>query len=48
VAIDSSISSQEVSTPLGCLKIAIDIGDAKKVDAYQKYKGLNDLNLPKR
>jgi len=48
VAIDSSISSQDVSNPLAYLKIAIDTGDTKKVEAYQKYKGLNDLNLPKR
>lgn len=48
VAIDSSISSQDVDQAAGPLKIAIDTGDAKKVEAYQKYKGLNDLNLPKR
>jgi TonB family protein len=48
VAISSSISSQEIDQASGPLKIAIDTGDAKKVEAYQKYKGLNDLNLPKQ
>ncbi len=44
----SSISSQEIEQFSGPLKIAIDTGDAQKVGAYQKYKGLNDLNLPRR
>ena len=48
VGIDSSISSQDVDQASGPLKIAIDTGDVKKVEAYQKYKGLNDLNLPKK
>ena len=45
---DSSISSEEIDQVSGPLKAAIDSGDAKKVEAYQKFKGLNDLNLPKR
>ncbi|MFC5865374.1 hypothetical protein ACFPT7_23925 [Acidicapsa dinghuensis] len=48
IAIDSGISSQDVTKTAAPLKIAVDTGDAKKVEAYQKYKGLNDLNLPKR
>jgi hypothetical protein len=48
VTIDSSISSGDIDQASGPLKIAIDTGDAKKVEAYQKFKGLNDLNLPKR
>ena len=48
VTLDSSISSPEVDQVSGPLKIAVDTGDAKKVETYQKYKGLNDLNLPKR
>lgn len=48
VTIDSSISSEDIDQASGPLKIAIDTGDVKKVEAYQKYKGLNDLNLPKR
>jgi hypothetical protein len=48
VAIDSTISSQDIDEVSGPLKIAVDTGDAKKVAAYQKYKSLNDLNLPKR
>ena len=48
VAIDSTISSQDIDEISGPIKIAVDTGDAKKVAAYQKYKGLNDLNLPKR
>lgn len=48
VAIDSTISSQEIDQVSGPLKMAVDTGDASKVSAYQKYKGLNDLNLPKR
>jgi hypothetical protein len=48
VTIDSSISSGDIDQASGPLKIAIDTGDATKVEAYQKFKGLNDLNLPKR
>jgi hypothetical protein len=48
VGIDSTTSSQDIDEISGPLKIAVDTGDAKKVAAYQKYKGLNDLNLPKR
>jgi hypothetical protein len=48
VAVDSTSSSQDIDQVSGPLKIAVDTGDAKKVAAYQKYKGLNDLNLPKR
>jgi hypothetical protein len=48
VTIDSSISSEDIDQASAPFKIAIDTGDAKKVEAYQKYKGLNDLNLPKR
>jgi hypothetical protein len=48
VGIDSTASSQDIDEISGPLKIAVDTGDAKKVAAYQKYKGLNDLNLPKR
>jgi len=48
VTIDSSISSQDVDQASAPLKIAIDTGNAKKVEAYQKYKRLNDLNVPKR
>jgi hypothetical protein len=48
VAIDSGISSQDVAKSTAPLKIAADTGDARKVEAYQKYKGLSDLNLPKR
>ena len=48
VTIDSSISSADIDQASAPFKIAIDTGDAKKVEAYQKYKGLNDLNLPKR
>ena len=44
----SSISSQDAAKSAAPLKIAIDTGDARKVEAYQKYKGLNDLNLSKR
>jgi len=48
VAIDSTITSEDLNHISGPLKIAVDTGDARKVEAYQKYKGLNDLNLPKR
>ncbi len=48
VTVDSGASADEVDQFSGPLKLAIDTGDAKKVEAYQKYKGLNDLNLPKR
>jgi hypothetical protein len=48
VAVDSSATSQEIDQLSGPFKVAIDTGDAKKVEAYQKYKGLTDLNLPKR
>jgi hypothetical protein len=48
VAIASTISSQDIDAVSGPIKIAVDTGDAKKVAAYQKYKGINDLNLPKR
>jgi hypothetical protein len=48
VAIDSGISSTDASTAAAPLKIAIDSGDAAKVKAYQKYKGLNEAGLPKR
>jgi hypothetical protein len=48
VAVGSSISSSDAAKAAAPLKIAIDTGDAKQVKAYQKYKGLNDLNLPKR
>jgi hypothetical protein len=48
VGIDGTTSSQAIDEIFGPLKIAVDTGDAKKVAAYQKYKGLNDLNLPKR
>lgn len=48
VAMRSGISSQDATTAAAPLKIAIDTGDAKKLQAYQKYKGLSDLNLPKR
>lgn len=48
VAVADTISSQDIDQASAPLKIAIDTGDAKKVEAYQKYKGLNDLNLPKR
>jgi hypothetical protein len=48
VAIDSTISSQDIDQVSGPIKIAVDTGDATKIAAYQKYKGLNDLNIPKR
>lgn len=48
VGVAATISSQEIDQASGPLKIAIDSGDPKKVEAYRKYKGLNDLNLPKR
>lgn len=48
MAISSSISSAEIDQVSGPLKIAVDTGDPKKVEAYQKYKGLSDLDLPKR
>jgi hypothetical protein len=47
VALDNAISSQDVAKSAAPLKIAVDTGDSKKVEAYQKYKGLSDLNLPK-
>lgn len=48
VSVDDKISSEDAAKSAACLKLAIDTGDAKKVEAYQKYKGLSDLNLPKR
>jgi hypothetical protein len=48
LAVADTISSQDADQALAPVKIAIDTGDAKKVEAYQKYKGLNDMNLPKR
>lgn len=48
VTIDSSITSQTIDQFSAPLKVAVDTGDFKKVEAYQKYKGLNGLNLPKR
>jgi len=48
VALASSISYDDVATSSASLKLAIDTGDAKKVEAYQKYKSLSDMNLPKR
>uniref|UniRef100_A0A372IQH0 Uncharacterized protein n=2 Tax=Paracidobacterium acidisoli TaxID=2303751 RepID=A0A372IQH0_9BACT len=48
VAMDSGISGDDADQAAGSLKAAIDTGDAKKVEAYKKFKGLNDLNLPKR
>lgn len=47
VAIDSGISSQDLAKSAVPLKIAVDTGEAKKVAAYQKYKALNNLNLPR-
>jgi hypothetical protein len=48
VTMDSSITSAEIDAGAAPFKVAIDTGDVKKVEAYQKYKGLNDMNLPKR
>ena len=48
VTMDSSITSGEIDAGAAPFKVAIDTGDVKKVQAYQKYKGLGDLNVPKR
>jgi len=45
VTIDSSISSQDLEQVSAPLKIAIDTGDSKKVEAYQKYKVPSEFNL---
>jgi hypothetical protein len=43
VTIDSTMSSQDVDSALQCLKLATDTGDTKKVEAFQKYRGLSNV-----
>jgi len=47
VTMANTVTAQDIEQFTEPLKVAIDTGDEKKVESFQKYKGITDLNLPK-